>query len=179
MDSLIDTISNDFNERYEFSKPLYQMNLVYQLFEPMVADKLISKIFDMINQSGLPTYLYKKELNDLGKPEITIDMNKVIKEIISKEDPQLELEKLMQMYQSKEPYIKWVITREIYKEAENDLIAAIILTRMEKGFTTHDIAKQLNIENEQIVRIEERKEYPTLDMINKLVSVLNKKLKLI
>ena len=179
MNISIETISNDFNNRYEVSKPLYQMNLVYQLFEPMVADKLIIKIFDMIHQSGLPTYLYKKEFNELGKPEITIDMNNVIKEIISKEDPQLELEKLIQIYQSKEPYIKWVITREIYKEAENDLIAAIILARIEKGFTTHDIAQQLNIENEQIVRIEERKESPTLDMINKVASVLNKKLKLI
>ena len=59
------------------------------------------------------------------------------------------------------------------------MIASIILARIEKGFTTHDIAKQLNIENEQLVRIEERKECPTLDIINQLVRVLNKKLKLI
>ena len=179
MNLSIETISNDFSHRYEWSKPLNQMNLIYQLFEPMVADKLIIKIFNIINQSGLPTYLYKKELNDLGKPEIIIDMNNVINEIISTEDPQLELTKLLQMYQSKEPYIKWIITREIYKEAENDLIASIILARIEKGFTTHDIAKQLNIENEQLIRIEERKECPTLDIINQLVRVLNKKLKLI
>lgn len=175
---------DEFVNWYESEQYFGQLSLAYQLFTPDVAEKLYTRFFNIAKGCGLPEYLYltessSNELLFLGLHGATIDKDAVMDFLSTKENPQKAISELISIYKSKELYINWAFTREIYKEAENDIIASIILARLEKGISIDELSKKSGVETNLLTKIEERKQTPSLQDLNKIIKSLDKKLKLV
>jgi len=175
---------DDFVNWCESEQYFGQLSLAHQLFTSDVAEELYTRFFNIAKGCGLPEYLYLTESNSdellfLGLQGATIDTDAVMEFLSTKQNPQKALSELIHTYKSKELYINWAFTREIYKEAENDIIAAIILSRLEKGLSIEELSEKSGVTIDLLTKIETRKQTPSLRVLNKIIIALDKKLRLV
>ena len=62
---------------------------------------------------------------------------------------------------------------------EYDVIASIINERLNKGLTIEELAEKSEIETQLLEKIEQRKQTPSLRILNKILKTLDKKLKVV
>ena len=157
-------------------------NLALTLFEDKVAYQIYDEFEEIINSYNLPDDMMDSDYDDMKYLSLegsTIDEDLIYDYLSDKDDPEKEFYRIQNKFKVAIPYFQFRFTDIIYKHMEYDVIASIINERLNKGLSIEELAEKAEIETQLLEKIEKRKQTPSLRILNKILKVLNKKLKVV
>ena len=159
-------------------------NLALTLFEKKVAYQIYDEFEEVINSYNLPDDIYMMDsdyddMKYLSLEGATIDEDLIYDYLSDKDDPEKEFYHIQNKFKVAIPYFQFSFTDIIHKHMEYDIIASIINERLNKGFSTKKLAEKAEIELQLLEKIENRKQTPSLRILNKILKALDKKLKVV
>lgn len=159
-------------------------NLALTLFEDKVAYQIYDEFEKVINNYNLPDDIYMMdsdydEMKYLSLEGSTIDEELIYEYLSDKDEPEKEFYRIQNKFKVAIPYFQFRFADIIQKYMEYDVIASIINERLNKGLTIEQLAETTGIETQLLEKIEKRKQTPSLRILNKILKVLDKKMKVV
>ena len=159
-------------------------NLALTLFEYKVAYQIYDEFEKVINSYNLPDDIYMMDsdyddMKYLSLEGSTIDEDLIYDYLSDKDEPEKEFYRIQNKFKVAIPHFQFRFTDIIHRHMEYDVIASLINERLNKGLSIEQLAEKTEIDVQLLEKIEQRKQTPSLRILNKILKALDKKLKVV